>query len=270
MHKINHIINSVLFLFNPALATFDLLRSKKVRKLIKNRFIFLPGSDFQIKKFLEDTPVEAKEILIIGSNSEEIADIFIENKAKSVIIIVNDNDSLLRSRFLLSGNKNISVRMMEFTNTDFKDSSFDIVYAQASISSLERKKILKEIKRILKPEGIICTGEIVNLEKEVPLFIKNLRENSGIHAPWINDLNDFYVNAGFEIISDQDLSHRLQNFYRDNSSLLNENKDDLSLQEKSYYKTILKKMSHESNAYLDLGGFKFMGFKMITAKKRLL
>jgi hypothetical protein len=27
-------------------------------------------------------------------------------------------------------------------------------------------------------------------------------------------------------------------------------------------------MSHESNAYLDLGGFKFMGFKMITGKKR--
>jgi SAM-dependent methyltransferase len=236
--------------------------------LEKNRFIFLPGSGFQVKKFLEGSSVEEKEILVIGSNSEELAEIFIENRAGSVIIIVDDNDSLLRSRFLLSGNKKISVRMMEFTNTDFKDSTFDIIYAQASISTTDRKKILKEIKRILKPDGIICTGEIVNLEKEVPLFIKNLRDNSGIQAPWINELNDIYVNAEFEIISEEDLSHRMQNFYRENSALLKDNRDDLTDQEKSYYKIILKKMSHESNAYLDLGGFKFMGFKMITGKKR--
>lgn len=220
-------------------------------------------------KFLEGTIIEGKEVLVIGSNSEEIAYIFIENKAGRVIIIVDDNDSLLKSRFLLSGNKAISVRMMEFTNTDFRDSSFDIVYAQASISSLERKKILKEIKRILKPEGIICAGEIVNLEKEIPTFIKNLRDNSGIDAQWTGDLNEIYIKEGFDIISEEDLSHRLQNFYRENSALLKDNRGDLTEQEKSYYKTILKKMSHESNAYLDLGGFKFMGFKMITGKKRL-
>ena len=234
----------------------------------KNRFIFLPGSDFQVKKFLEGTPIEEKDVLVIGSNSEEIAEIFIENKAGSVIIIVDDNDSLLRSRFLLSGNKKISVRMMEFSNTDFRDSTFDVIYAQASISKIERKKILKEIRRILKPEGIICAGEVVNLEKKVPLFIKNLRDNSGINASWIGELNDIYVNAGFDIISEEDLSHRLQNFYRENSALLKDNRDELTDQEKSYYKIILKKMSHESNAYLDLGGFKFMGFKMITGKKR--
>jgi hypothetical protein len=50
--------------------------------LEKNRFIFLPGSGFQVKKFLEGTHVEEKEILVIGSNSEGIAEIFIENKAK--------------------------------------------------------------------------------------------------------------------------------------------------------------------------------------------
>ena len=244
------------------------LKSKKRRILEKNRFIFLPGSGFQVKKFLERTPVEEKEILVIGSNSEEIAEIFIENKAGTVIIIVDDNDSLLRSRFLLSGNKKISVRMMEFSNTDFRDSTFDIIYAQASISKIERRKILKEIRRILKPEGVLCAGEVVNLEKEVPLFIKNLRDNSGIHAPWTGELNDIYVNAGFDIISEEDLSHRLQNFYRENSALLKDNRDELTDQEKSYYKIILKKMSHESNAYLDLGGFKFMGFKMITGKKR--
>src|ERR1039457_3978766 len=114
------------------------LKLKNRRMLEKNRFIFLPGSGFQITKFLEGMAVKGKEILIIGSNSEEIAQIFIENKAGKVIIIVDDNDSLLRSRFLLSSSNVISLIMMEFSNTDFKDSSFDIIYAQASISRLDR------------------------------------------------------------------------------------------------------------------------------------
>ena len=119
----------------------------------------MPGSGFQVKKFLESTEVKGKEILIMGSNSEGIAEIFIENKAGTVIIIVDDNDSLLRSRFLLSGNKKISVRMMEFSNTDFRDSTFDIIYAQASISKIERRKILKEIKRkSLKLPGWLMAG----------------------------------------------------------------------------------------------------------------
>ncbi len=192
---------------------------------------------------------------------------FLNNKARTVIIIVDDNDTLIRSRFILSARKKISVRMMEYTNTDFNDNSFDIVFAQASISTPARKKILKEIKRILRPDGILCSGEIVNLEKEVPKFINDLRENSAIEALWINELNDFYIKAGFEIISEENLSNRLQNFYRDSSRLLEENKNDLTESEKSYYRRTLKMMSHEPNAYLELGGFRFMGLKMLIVRK---
>ena len=235
-----------------------------------NKFIFLPGSVYQINKFLEDNIVEEKDVLITGANSEAIAEEFLANKARTVIIIVDDNDILIRSRFILSGKKKISVRMMEYNNTDFNDASFDIVYAQASISTPARKKIVKEIKRILRPEGVFCCGEIVNLEQDVPKFINDLRENSGIEALWINDLNDFYINAGFEIKSEENLSNRLQNFYRDSSRLLEDNKDDLTESEKSYYKRILKMMSHEPNAYLDLGGYRFMGLKMLIVRKPAL
>ncbi len=74
----------------------------------KNTHIFLPGSEFQIKRFIEKSDIEGKEILIIGANSEGIAEIFTENKAGNVITIVDDNDSLLRSRFILT-NKKISL-----------------------------------------------------------------------------------------------------------------------------------------------------------------
>ena len=232
-----------------------------------NKFIYLPGSVYQINKFLEDNIVEEKDILIIGANSEAFAEEFLNQKARSVIIIVDDNDTLIRSRFVLSGKRKISVRMMEYTNTDFQDSSFDIVYAQASISTHARKKILKEIKRILRPEGLLCCSEIVNLEQDVPKFINDLRENSGIEALWMNELNDFYINTGFEIVSEENLSNRLQNFYRDSNRLLEDNKEDLTESEKSYYRRVLKMMSHEPNAYLDLGGYRYMGLKMLTVRK---
>jgi len=37
--------------------------------------------------------------------------------------------------------------------------------------------------------------------------------------------------------------------------------------EKSYNKRILNKISHESNAYLNLGGSLHIGFKLIMARK---
>ena len=47
--------------------------------------------------------------------------------------------------------------MMDFDNTDFNAEEFDLVYAQASISLLNRNKIVKEIKRILETRwNFVC------------------------------------------------------------------------------------------------------------------
>ena len=42
---------------------------------------------------------------------------------------------------------------------------------------------------------------------------------------------------------------------------------ELSDQEKSYYKKLLRKISHESNTYLRLGGEDFTGFTALTMRK---
>jgi DNA-directed RNA polymerase subunit N (RpoN/RPB10) len=47
---------------------------------------------------------------------------------------------------------------------------------------------------------------------------------------------------------------------------LKANINNLSGQEKSYYKKLLNKISHESNAYLKLGADKYIGFKMLILK----
>ena len=43
--------------------------------------------------------------------------------------------------------------------------------------------------------------------------------------------------------------------------------DNLTDKEKSFYKKLLSKISHESNAYLKLGADRYIGFKMLILKK---
>ena len=115
--------------------------------LKKANFIFLPGLDKQIEVLFKNIAGDKKQILIIGANSEEIAIALQQFYDADVFIIVDENESLLKSRLLLSNTERISIRMMDFENTDFQKEKFDLIYAQASISSINRNKIVKEIKR---------------------------------------------------------------------------------------------------------------------------
>jgi len=47
-------------------------------------------------------------------------------------------------------------------------------------SQSERKDILKEIKRILTGNGLLCVGEIVSLKEPVPGFVIDIWERSGL------------------------------------------------------------------------------------------
>jgi hypothetical protein len=42
--------------------------------------------------------------------------------------------------------------------------------------------------------------------------------------------------------------------------------ETLTEKEKSYYKKLLNKISHESNAYLKLGADKYIGYKLLILK----
>lgn len=229
--------------------------------------IFLPGTDRQFKILASQVKLEGKSVLIIGSGTVEIAYEFIENGAINTKIIVEDNDSLIDARMLLRNNNNISVSMMEFDSTDFQDEQFDLVFAQASITNKSKNKIVKEIKRILKPGGIFCVGENVVFSSDLPVFIKDIFLNSGITPAVKEDFIKFYTERNFEILYEHNLSTTLKDFYKLSSSILNQNIDTLSEQEKSYYKKMLKQISHESNVYLNLGGDNYYGFTMLIMKK---
>ncbi len=231
-----------------------------------NTKYFLPGTDKQLQSLLTHVDINGMKILVLGTGCEEISKSLLENGASEVTIIVEDNDSLLNARLYLSKEKQVSVKMMEYENTDFKDSQFDLVYAQASISNKRRNKIVKEVKRILKPEGYFCVGENISYSQNAPVFVKDLWESSEIVPLFVDDLEKYYEERKFEIIFKQDLSHTLKDFYKMSINLLENKANDLTDQEKSYHKKFLNKLSHESNAYLKLGGNDHIGFKMLILK----
>lgn len=229
--------------------------------------IFLPGGFKQFRILKSKYVLNDKIVLVIGSGSEKIAEKMIESGTSSATVIVNDYDSLMNARLNLSKESKVVVKMMDFDNTDFDSEQFDLVYAQASISLTNRNKIIKEIKRILKPEATLCVGEITALSNDYPPFVKNIFDASDILPLLNNECSNYYKERNFSVLYEEDLSSSLQSFYEHTAQELDDTIYKLNEKEKSYYKKLLNKISHESNAYLKLGADRYIGFKMLILKK---
>lgn len=230
-----------------------------------NELTFLPGLNNQLKFFLERTDIQNKSILIAGSNTERIARRFLK-ETKEVIIIVDEQEDLLNLRFNLQAEGEIPVRFMEYTNTDFIQKRFDIIYAQGSLTRSDRNKILKEFKKILLPEGIFCAGEIISITDNPPKYVQDLWNRSGLSPLTSNTIDKFYKDKGFDIIDSKDLSDTLKEFYSLGENLLNETSAELPNEELKSLKNILNRMEHEIHVYLKLGGDKHIGFKTLLLK----
>lgn len=232
----------------------------------KEKHIHLPGSDYQLGFVLGNVKVVEKNILVIGSGSEEIAKTFLQEGADNVELIVQDYESMMNSNLMLADYEKITAKIMEFEFTDYDDNSFDLIYAQASISSERRNKILKEIKRILKPNGILAVGEIVKLKKDVPTFVKEIFDSSDLAPLFIDDIESFYIQRGWRVINKQDYSKSLKEYYSVNLKKLSGSVEELTDKEKSYYKKLINRISHQSKAYLKQGGDEYIGFISVLLK----
>lgn len=229
--------------------------------------IFLPGTSEQIGLLLERLDVSEKSIVVFGSNSEVIASELARRSGKKVDLIVEDYDSLINSELRIEKSENVSVKMMAFDSTDYMDSTFDLIYAQASISGKMRNKIIKEIKRILKPEGYLCLGEVVQLTEHVPTFVKNVWEDSALLPLEKEKIKAYYEERKFLVVYEEDLNRTLASFYSMSAGMLKDRLTTLTENEKSFYKKLLNKISHESNVYLRQGGNRHMGFTTLLLKK---
>jgi SAM-dependent methyltransferase len=233
---------------------------------LERYFIMLPGMGSQLK-FLSDNVEDAGSILIIGANTDFIAKRLKEKYNAKVFVIVDDNESLLRLRYLLKDDKDIPVRNMDYANTDFPGEKFDLVYSQASISTDRRNKIVKEVKRILIPGGLFIVGEITSLTEEPPPFVTDTWKISGI-TPLHHEKITSYYQEKFEVVAEKDLTHTLREFFLLAQKSFNREIDKLTEDEREFYKRLLKQVKHGANVYLKLGGESHIGFKTLLLRKK--
>lgn len=229
------------------------------------KIILLPGLKYQVEFLIDNVKKSLQNILVIGASSEIIANEIANHYKTNVDLIVEDYESLINSR--ISIKKNIDAKLMSFTTTDYSDNNFDLIYAQASISHTNRNKIIKEIKRILKQDGIFCVGELVSLKKDVPQFMKDIFDTSNLMPLFKEDIEKYYIERGFSVIAKKDLSFTLSEYYSLTIDKLKSAREQLSKSEKSYYKKLLNRINHEANAYLKLGGNKHLGFNVLLLQK---
>jgi SAM-dependent methyltransferase len=235
--------------------------------MIKQEKILLPGLGKQLQFLIDNLKLDGLSILVIGSASENIALELAELSGVKTHLIVEDFDSLMTSNLVIDNNPDVQVKMMDFERTDFAKESFDLVFAQASISLTERNKIVKEIKRVLKPGGILCVGELVTLEEDIPRFVEDIFDNSGMVVLNRFKLNNYYTERGFKILFEKNLTDTLRNYYTINLKKLGSEKEKLGDNEKTYFKKVINKISHESGAFLKQGADKYIGFKAIICKR---
>jgi len=234
----------------------------------KNLNIFLPGLDNQIRFVRRKLELEGKTTLTLGSASESIAKLFATETKVKAELIVEDYNSLMNSRLLVGEEKNVNVRLMDFEYTDFNDAEFDVVYSQGGISNPRRNKIVKEVKRILKPGGVFCVGEVVSLQEDLPQFILDIYDSTDLEPLLATEIEKYYTERNFEIVDKKDLSFTLTDYYSKSLAELKKSVVDLADNEKSYYKKLINMISHEAKAFLNQGADEYIGFYSLILKKK--
>jgi hypothetical protein len=117
------------------------------------------------------------------------------------------------------------------------------------------------------PLGTVCIGEYISSQTNAPKYVKDVWESGNIAPLKSDELAGYYEARHFDVVEVSELSSKLEKFYLSSKKLLNDNIDHLTEGEKIYYKKLLKRINHESNVYLNLGGSDYMGFSSIILRK---
>lgn len=228
----------------------------------------LPGLEKQFDFLLNHIPEIKGTLLIIGYGLEGVVEILATlPDVKMIYYAVENEEALLQSRILLGDSEKVKIRYMEFDALDPKDESIDLVYTQGAISKKNRNKILKEIKRVLSKDGLLCVGETVALREEIPAFVKDIWDRSGLVPMNIEKLSEYYRERKYQIIAEEDLTNTLRDYYIYYYRLLQNKKGEEEIEENRVYRKLFAKIKHEVTAYLKLGGDKYMGFKTLLVRK---
>jgi demethylmenaquinone methyltransferase/2-methoxy-6-polyprenyl-1,4-benzoquinol methylase len=150
------------------------------------------------------------DLLEVGIGTGKSINFYTEN---AKVIGIDFSEEMLKKakeRLIKSGTKNITLKQMDVENLDFKDNSFDYVVTCCVFCSVpDPVKGLKEIKRVLKPDGKLIMIEHVLSENPIIALLERL------HNPIIEffmganinrDTKQNILYSGMEIIEDRNLA----------------------------------------------------------------
>ncbi len=231
----------------------------------ENRLL-LPGGGTPLKVLNKVVSLQPQKILVVGGMSELLAKRLSAKYKVEVELIVEDYEALLNANLILEYDENVIVKLMDFERTDYENSYFDLIFAQGTISNKNRKKIVKEVKRVLKPDGIFAVTEIVKTQETLPRVMNDLLDAAGISPLNESEAEKYYFERNFKVLESKILPDALPAYYKSIQYIFDGKEEELTTSEKSYYKKIIHRISHEGNVFLKYGGEKYIHLNVLILK----
>ena len=221
----NDIKKQIASHFNAAAASYD--QAADLQRIIGN----------QLMKHLIDLNHTPKNILDLGAGTGYFSRILAEQYTAADIVAVDIAEAMLLQAGKIY-NKNTYFICSDFDCLPFANAHFDVIYANLCLQwSLDFKKTLLELRRILKPDGIILFSTFGK---------HSLRE---LRSSWQRVDRAGHVN---NFISIKELKSNLQSYSFDTG-----------------YLKIMKLKLYFSNVLQVLRNFKLMGANYVIGRSSM-
>ena len=158
------------------------------------------------EQIIKNTSINSKSNVLDAGCGYAGTAIYIADKIKchiEAITIVNEQvetaKKVISERKL---DKYINVSKQDYTNTNFKDNSFDIIYGIESVCHADKKAFLKESYRLLKPNGVLIIYDGYNTKEKDKYTKKELKYMKNWNKGWAVDsleTGQFFIDESKKI-----------------------------------------------------------------------
>jgi len=175
------------------------IRSYNKIASIYSKITFHKIYQYQLNKFATMLPKKAK-VLDAGCGSGRDAQYFKDYEFNITAIDAAENMVKEAKKNV----KGVKFKHMDMTKTDFKDNTFDGIWANASLLHTEKKhvpKTIKELKRILKKDGILYISVKEGKGQEIKKKEKYNNEPIPFFYYSLNEIQELVEKEGLQVLN---------------------------------------------------------------------
>ncbi len=233
----------------------------------ENKSPFLPGGDSPVKFFLNEFPERNGSLLLLGNGFPQLVSYFIDAGFSSIIGASNENTEIFEYKANTPKEKQIPSLCVDYASLDYDKESFDHVFCQATLTLAGRNKLIREIRRVLKPGGFLTTSEILCNKKPAPTFLNDIWAESGQDPLYTDEFEAYYTSRSFKIKNSADFTNDLDEFYIKSYKLLESSLKSLPADKRVQFRKDFVQEKHEITSLVKGGALKYMNFKTMILQK---